>query len=96
MNLGRKIASVFAVGLLIMGLWMLGYDFWFIIHYGFDYNDVAGVCDEGPIDWPTGERPIWANLPLFVYSFPFLASAFAIIFFRPHPPYRGWIRSGCE
>jgi len=65
-------------------------------HYGFDFDDVAGMCDEGPVDWPTGERPPWADIPLYAFSFPFLLTAFAIMFIRPRPPYRGLVRFGCK
>ena len=96
MSLGRKIAFAFATGLFLIGLGIFSYDVWFICHFGFDGNEVAGVIDEEPIDWPTGERPAWANLPLYAYSFPFLLAAVAMLFFRPRPRYHGRVRFGCE
>jgi 4-amino-4-deoxy-L-arabinose transferase-like glycosyltransferase len=96
MSLRRKSILVLASGLFLVGLWILVYDFWFICRYGFDYNDVLGVIDDGPIDYPTGERPNWTIIPLFAYSLLFWLPALAILIIRPSPPYRGRIHFGAE
>jgi hypothetical protein len=42
---------------LFFGVVMIVHDALFIGHYGFDANDVI----DPNVDWPTGERPGWAN-----------------------------------
>jgi 4-amino-4-deoxy-L-arabinose transferase-like glycosyltransferase len=96
MPLRRKCFLVLALGLFLVGLWVFVYDVWFICRYGFDYNDVLSVINEGPIDYPTGERPNWTIIPLFAYSLLFWLPALAILIFRPNPPHRGRIRFGAE
>jgi len=68
--------------LLAAGAVIFVYDAYFILSYGFDVNDVAAVTAEGfIIAWPTGETPVWAQLPVFTYSIAFwllAAAAFAV------------------
>lgn len=87
---------VFAILFFGVGLWLFGYDLWFIQYFGFDYNDVIFIGGKDFADWPTGERPSWTFVPLFVYSFPFFILGLFFILIRPKPPYRGHIRFGTE
>jgi len=96
MSIWRKLAMVFTIMLFGVGLWILGYDLWFIRYFGFDFNDVIYLGGEDFSDWPTGERPSWAIVPLFAYSFPFLIVGFLIFIIRPKPHYRGRIHLGTE
>ena len=44
-------------------------DLHYIVKHGFDFNDVAGLTDQdGPIDWPTGERPTLTYFPAFTFA----------------------------
>jgi hypothetical protein len=75
----RKIAIIVGSLLLAVGAVILAYDVFFIASYGCDANDVAGVTSDGfIIDWPTGERPVWAQVPAFTYSFGFWLLAAAV------------------
>jgi hypothetical protein len=64
--------------------------------YGVDVNDVAAIDPYwGPIDWPTGERPVIAMVPAFTYSFVFWLVAVA--FARPPAKrYHARIHRGTE
>lgn len=68
--------------LLAGGAVILAYDAFFTLSYGCDANKVASVTEEGfIIAWPTGETPVWAQVPAFTYSFGFWllsAAAFAV------------------
>jgi hypothetical protein len=75
----RKIPIIVGSLLLAVGAVILAYDVFFIVSYGCDANDVAGVTNDGfIIDWPTGERPVWAQVPAFTYSFGFWLLAAAV------------------
>jgi len=78
----RKIPIVVASLLLAVGAVILAYDAFFILSYGFDASEVASVTEDGfIIAWPTGETPVWAQVPTFTYSFGFwllAAAAFAV------------------
>lgn len=96
MNIWRKLVIASAILFFAGGLWILGYDSWFIGHFGFDYNDVVYIGGEDFSDWPTGERPSWTIIPLYVYSIPFFLIGFFILIFRPKSNYHGRIRFGTE
>ena len=96
MSVWRKLAMVFAILTLSVGVWTFIYDLGFILHYGFDCNDVAAVVEDGPVDWPTGERPLWTIIPLYAFSFPFIFVGLLILIIRPKPHYHGRIRLGTE
>jgi hypothetical protein len=78
----RKIPIIAGSLLLDVGVVILAYDAFFILSYGCDVNDMASVTEEGAIiAWPTGETPVWAQVPAFTYSFGFWllsAAAFAV------------------
>ncbi len=96
MSFWRKLAMVFAILLLAIGLWISGYDLWFIRHFGFDYNDVIYTGGEDFADWPTGERPLWADLPLYLFVIPIFIAGSLILRSHLKPRYRWNIRLGTE
>ncbi len=64
---------LFAIGTLIL----VG-DLLYIRKYGFDFDDVAEMTEsDGPVDWPTGERPTYALFPAFTYALVFWLPAVA-------------------
>ncbi len=97
MSLTRKISLIFAFILLFVSFSIVAYDFSFIGKYDLDALDVAAVADDGVVvEWPTGERPSWANFPLIVYSLPFFAVASLIVIYHPGKKYHGRIHLGTE
>lgn len=94
----RKIPIIISSILFVIGLALLFYDAHFIYKYGYDMNEVAGIIDDGPIDWPTGERPAYANYPAFVYAAGFCLTAVATFLLWPKAgkSYRGRICRGTE
>ena len=65
------------------GLGILFFDAYTCHLYGFHLNEVAGVTDDGgPIDWPTGERPIFTLVPIYVYGLGFWVAAEGIYSLR--------------
>ena len=84
---------------IILGLLVLFADLEAILRWGCDINEVAAIDPHwGPIDWPTGERPSWALVPAFIYSFGFWLVA-ALLYVRlPETgrPYRGRVLRGTE
>jgi hypothetical protein len=53
----RKTLGLTSLVLLAVGLAIFFWDAWTSHQYGFHMNEVAGITEDGPIDWPTGERP---------------------------------------
>ena len=95
----RKIPIIVGSLLLAVGVVIFAYDASFIISYGVDANDVASVTEEGfIIDWPTGETPLWAQIPAYTYSFGFwLLAAAAFAAWRPMGRvYAGRVWGGTE
>jgi len=94
----RKIPAIISSILLALGLAIVVYDVCIIFQFGFDINDVAGITDDGPVDWPTGERPAFALVPAFVYGFAFWLAAAAVLSLWPEVgrPYTGRICRGTE
>lgn len=75
----RRIPIIVGSLLLAVGAVILAYDVFFIANYGCDANDVVRVTNDGfTIDWPTGERPVWAQVPAFTYSLGFWLLAAAV------------------
>jgi hypothetical protein len=72
----RKILGLTSLVLLAAGLALFFWDAWTSHQYGVHMNEVAGItADGGPVDWPTGERPTFTLIPLFVYALVFLLPA---------------------
>jgi hypothetical protein len=72
----RKILDLTSLVLLAAGLALFFWDAWTSHQYGVHMNEVAGItADGGPVDWPTGERPTFTLIPLFVYALVFLLPA---------------------
>ena len=95
----RTLRQIVTSILIVAGLLLFLTDVDAICRWGCDMNDVAAIDPYwGPIDWPTGERPDWALIPAFVYSFGFWL--IAALLFVPWPekqmPYRGRILRGTE
>jgi hypothetical protein len=71
----------------------------FVWKHGFDYNDVMSLTEDGgAVDWTTGERPFYAQLPACAYSLPFFLMCFASWFTsrRVGMGYHGRICRGTE
>ena len=98
MGLVKKALLILGWALAALGLVILGYDALFLLTCGFDVNEVAGVSDGYIIDWPTGERPVWAMVPAYVYSLGFCLIALAtfVIRKRLRRTYSGRIWRGAE
>lgn len=84
---------VFAGTVIVVG------DVLFIRRYGVDYNDVAFVTrNDDVVDWPTGERPLYACVPAAGYGF--AAWLVAALLLVPWPEiatgYHGAVRRGAE
>jgi len=99
MHLFRKLQLTVAMFLVFVGAVIVIGDLLFIRRYGVDYNAVAFVTrSDGVVDWPTGERPLYAYVPAAGYG---LAAWFvAALFLVPWPEfpnlYHGTIRRGTE
>ena len=85
--------------LFAMGLLLFLDDLYTILRYGCDINDVAAIdpC-WGPIDWPTGEKPTFALIPAYVYSFAFWSVGALILVPQPKKarPREGHVLRGTE
>ena len=89
---------MFGWALAAVGLAILCYDALFFLDCGFDVNEVAGVSDGVIIDWPTGERPVWARVPAYSYSLAFWLLALAMFGIRRRvgKSYSGRVWRGAE
>lgn len=57
-----------ATALALSGLLLFADDVYTLLRYGCDINDMAAFDPQwGPIDWPTGERPGFAMVPMYIY-----------------------------
>ena len=94
----RRISQIVGSGLLAIGLVILAYDASFFVRYGMDATDVAAISDGDIIDWPTGERPVWALAPAFAYALVswILATAVFAVCCRARRDYSGRIWRGTE
>lgn len=77
-----KLILILGWVLMATGAAILGFDVLFRCAYGCDVTDVAGVSQGFIIDWPTGERPTWAMVPAYTYSFGFWLLALAAFIFH--------------
>ncbi|MEI6780565.1 MAG: hypothetical protein WCQ21_06535 [Verrucomicrobiota bacterium] len=61
-------------------------------------TDIAGVVDGSVVEWPTGERPVWALVPAYAYGLAFLVMACAVLYVhrRIGTPYSSRARGGAE
>ena len=76
MSTTRKILGLASLVLLAAGLVIFFWDAWTSHQYGFQMSEVAGITEDGgPVDWPTGERPTFTLIPIFVYALAFLLPA---------------------
>lgn len=82
MRFVKKALLILGWALAALGLLILAYDILFFLGAGFDANEVAGISDGQIIDWPTGERPVWAMVPVYVYSIGFCLAALAVFSIR--------------
>ncbi len=82
MSILKKALWILGWVLVALGLVILGYDAVFLLSYGLDVNEVVGVSDGYIIDWPTGERPVWATVPAYVYSLGFCLIALTTFLIR--------------
>ena len=98
MGVFKKALLILGWALAALGLVILAYDTLFLLSCGFDANDVAAVSDGYFIDWPTGERPMWAMVPAYVYSLGFCLTALATFAIRKRvgSAYSGRIWRGAE
>ncbi|MDB6068052.1 MAG: hypothetical protein JWR26_4260 [Pedosphaera sp.] len=95
----RKAFVIVSLILLLVGLGILVSDAYTSHRYGFHLNEVAAITDDGlPIDWPTGERPAFTMIPLFVYGLGFLLAAAGVfsLQFGNYGCYHGRICCGTE
>jgi len=96
MRIARLIAALI---LFVLGLYLLADDVYTILRYGCDINDMASIDSQwGPIDWPTGERPSFTVVPVYVYAFGFwlLAALMIVPKWIIGKPYRGRMWRGAE
>ena len=75
---------LFVLGWLLatLALALLAYDGLFLLSWGFDVTDIAGISEGYVIDWPTGERPPWAMVPAYAYAFALLSLAWGTFLVR--------------
>lgn len=87
-------AWLFATG----GLALLAFDTRFFLTYGFDANEIAGISDGYMIDWPTGERPLGAMVPVYAYAIILMMVATTLFALRRRvgAAYAGRIWRGAE
>lgn len=68
----RKSLLIVSAVLLAFALAIFLSDAYTSHRYGFHVNEVVGIADSGePIDWPTGERPMFLRIPILVYALGF-------------------------
>ena len=82
MSVAKRVLLVLACLLAAAGLVLFGYDLFFILTADCDLNDVAGVSDGCIIDWPTGERPLWAMVPAYTYAVALILLASGVLALR--------------
>ena len=75
----KKLLLIFGLVVLAFSAAILLYDTHFIHRYGVDMNEVAAVVDGGIADWPTGERPFFAEFPAWHYGVASTIIAVALI-----------------
>jgi hypothetical protein len=95
----KKLLAIICLAFLAFGLAVFAFDAYTSWRYGFHMNEVAGVTDDGdPIDWPTGERPAFTLIPLFVYGLGFWLAGAGVYSIRScvGRGYRGRICRGTE
>ena len=85
MRLPKTISLIFASLLGLAGIAILACDVLFLILYRCDITDIAGVVDGYMIDWPTGERPLWALVPAWAYAIVLLILALTFVISRKRP-----------
>src|SRR5262245_15939452 len=69
-SLQKLCPTVAGISLLAAAAIVFG-DIPFIRRYGVDFSDAAFVTADGQaVDWPTGEHPLWAAFPAWVYAIP--------------------------
>ena len=79
----KALLAIVACLLIALGLAIVADDLDTILRYGFDTNDVAGFTNTGePVDWPTGERPLFALPPAYAYGIGFCGLAAALLLIR--------------
>ncbi len=81
MHLTRRVLLAAGWLLAAAALFLLVADLFVRAATGWDMTDVAGVVDGCAVDWPTGERPVWALVPAFSYSAPLLLMGATVIAF---------------
>jgi hypothetical protein len=95
----RKLLLAISLLLIGVGLAILADDLHTFYRCGFHSNEVAGITEEGgPIDWPTGEIPWFAQVSAGSWVSIFWlsgAGAFSLRFFV-RTPYHGLILRGTE
>ena len=80
----KKLHLLLSLLLVATGLLIVVTDVIFITRYGINFNDAAFFLVNGEfVDWPTGERPLYANFPLAAYGL--AAWLFAILLFSLSP-----------
>jgi hypothetical protein len=95
----KKLFLLLSSGSFLVGTAVVTLDLSFINSYHADFNDVAGTDGPWIIEWPTGERPVYANFPLWFYGVVlcFLAFGFAMANRFRRKQYRPSIdMRGCE
>jgi hypothetical protein len=64
----KKLHIVLSLLLVPTGVVIVVTDLIFITHYGINFNEAAFFLGNGEfVDWPTGERPLYAYFPLAAY-----------------------------
>lgn len=95
----RKMLLPMSLVLVAVGLAVFVYDAYTSHRFGVHLNEVAGVTDEGiPIEWPTGERPTFTLIPVYIHAlacWPAAAGVFSLRF-RVGNAYQGRICRGTE
>jgi hypothetical protein len=65
----KKLHIVLSLLLVATGVVIVVTDLIFITRYGINFNEAAFFLGNGEfVDWPTGERPLYAYLPLAAYG----------------------------
>lgn len=95
----KQISLIVSLLLLAFGVAILVSDAYMSHRYGFHMNEVVGFTEAGePIDWPTGDRPVFALIPIRFYAlgFCFAVAGIFLMGFRAGRSYRGRIFQGTE
>ncbi|MGH7977100.1 MAG: hypothetical protein ACREC8_10605 [Limisphaerales bacterium] len=72
----KKILLIATIGNFITGAAIFIYDAHFFYRFDMDANEVLGTDGSVTIDWPTGERPLYAILPAWIYGSTFWLISF--------------------